>query len=86
MAKMAFDSQNCRGVDLGNGRSYDTDRSGLINVENSADIRALKAGGYTLVGAVARTSRYWVCDDCSWDANLNHCPKCGSEDLRKVEA
>ena len=82
--RMAFDSQNCRGVDVGSGRSYDADRHGFIHVDNTSDVKALQAGGYTIVGAVARASRYWVCDDCSWDANLNHCAKCGSNDLRKV--
>jgi hypothetical protein len=84
MARLAFDSQNCQGVTLGNGRRYDSDRSGLIHVENPTDIKALKAGGYTVVGAVARGKRYWVCDTCDRDCNINHCSKCDSSDLRKV--
>lgn len=85
MSKMFFSSQNCQGVTLENGGSYKTDKSGMISVESSSDIKALQAGGYVLAGSVARARKYWVCDDCNFDANLNHCPRCDSENLRKVE-
>ena len=83
MAKMAFDSQNCRGVDT-DRHSYNADRSGFIHVSDPADIKALKAGGYTVVGAVARGRKYWGCDECGRDCNINSCGRCGATDLRKV--
>ena len=83
MTKMAFDSQNCRGVDTDRG-SYNADRHGFIHVDDSHDVKALKAGGYTVVGSVARASKYWVCDQCGRDCNINSCGKCGATDLRKV--
>lgn len=85
MARLAFDSQNCKGATSGaTGRHYDADRSGFITVEDNADIKCLTSGGYTLVGSVARASKYYVCDTCDSDRLINHCPKCGSDDLRKV--
>ena len=35
---------------------------------------------------VHRGKRYWVCDSCSRDCNINSCGKCGATGLRKVEA
>ena len=88
MARMFFSNPGCRGVDSGTtGRSYNADRQGFINVTDPADVKALKAGGYVEAGSVRTSSRtYWTCEDCSWDANINHCPRCGSDDLRKVES
>ena len=85
MARLAFDSQNCTGATSGaTGNDYKADRHGFLNVENSADIKCLTSGGYTLVGAVARSNKYWVCDDCGRDCNINSCGRCGATDLRKV--
>lgn len=85
MTKMAFDSQNCRGAESGTtGIHYSSDRKGFIDVTDSRDIKSFQQNGYTLVGAVARSKKYWTCDDCGRDWNLNHCGKCDSYDLRKV--
>ena len=86
MAKMLFSSQNCKGVTSGStGRSYDTDSKGFISVDDPRDVKTLQAGGYMIAGGMPRLRRYFVCDACAWDAAINHCPKCGSEDLRLVE-
>ena len=74
---------SCKGVTLENGRSYSADKNGFIHVNSPSDVKILKAGGYVAAGAVARTSKYWVCDDCDWEALINHCGRCGSEDLRR---
>lgn len=85
--KMFFSSQNCQGVDSGySGKHYEADSKGFIHVDDARDAASLVAGGYVQAGAVARSSRYWVCDDCSRDCNINHCPKCDSDDLRKIVA
>lgn len=85
MTKLAFDTQHCQGATSGaTGNHYAADKSGFIHVENNADIKCLTSGGYTLVGSVARTSKYWVCDDCGRDCNINSCGRCGAMDLRKV--
>ncbi len=74
------------GVDLANGHSYNSDKGGLITVNDNADAKALKDAGYVQAGMVARTSKYWVCDNCARDCLINHCSRCESEDLRKVVA
>lgn len=87
MAKLFFEASGCQGATSGaSGRRYDADRQGFIHVTDSADIKTLKSGGYIEAGAVARASKYWTCDDCSWDANINHCSRCGSDNLRRIEA
>ncbi len=85
MTKLFFDAPNCQGADLPNGHRYNADRSGFLNVTNPADIKALKDGGYLEAGGMPHFSRYYVCDDCDWEAALNHCRYCDSENLRKVE-
>ena len=82
-SKMFFSSDGCQGVTVGN-TSYDSDRSGFIHPDSS-DVAALKAGGYVLAGGMPKVSRWWQCDQCDWSASINHCPKCDSSDLRKVE-
>lgn len=82
---MWFSSQNCLGAQSGTtGREYKTDKDGFITVHDD-DVQSFKDGGYMPVGGMPKFKRYFVCDDCSWDASINHCPKCGSEDLRKVQ-
>lgn len=84
MTKMAFDTQNCLGATSGKtGIEYKTDRHGFIDV-HPADVHSFKEGGYTVVGSVARASKYWTCDNCGRDCNINSCGKCGATELRKV--
>jgi hypothetical protein len=83
--KMFFDAEGCKGATLASGRSFDADRQGLIHVEDSHDVAALKAGGYMVAGGMPKLRKFWVCDDCAWDASINSCGKCGSTSLRKVE-
>ena len=86
MAKMYFSTQNCKGVTSGTtGRSYNTDSKGFIHVEDSRDVKALKDGGYVVAGGMPRVQDYFVCDNCKWEAVINHCPKCDSESLRWVK-
>ena len=86
MARMAFDTRGCMGVDSGvTGKRYNA-KDGIINVTDNRDIKAFADNGYTLLGTAVRASKYWTCDDCSRDCSINHCAKCGSEDLRKVIA
>ena len=85
MTKLFFDAPNCQGADLPNGRRYNADRSGMLNVTNPSDIKALKAGGYMEAGGMPRVSKWFHCDECDWDANINHCRYCDSDDLTKVE-
>jgi hypothetical protein len=85
MTKMYFSSSGCQGATSGaTGKSYDADRQGFINVTDPVDVKALKAGGYLVAGGMPKVTRYWHCDKCDWDANLNHCPKCDSYKLRRV--
>jgi hypothetical protein len=68
------------------GKRYNADRrTGLYNVDNPKDVRAMKKVGWVLAGNTPRTDKHWVCDDCNWDAWINSCPKCGSVELRRVE-
>jgi hypothetical protein len=83
--RMFFSSQNCQGVTLESGNSYNADRQGMISVESPRDIAALKAGGYVQAGGMPKLRRYFVCDACDWDAAINSCGRCGNTDLRKVE-
>ncbi len=84
--KMFFDVPNCAGATSGaTGREYNADKSGFINVTDPTDVACLKSGGYMIAGGMPRVSKYWVCDDCSWESNINHCRYCDSTDLRKVE-
>ena len=86
MAKMFFSTQNCTGATSeATGKTYNTDRKGFINVTDSRDIKALKAGGYVMAGAMPRVSTFFRCKACSWDAMINHCPKCDSNDLLLIE-
>jgi hypothetical protein len=86
--KMLFSSQNCQGVTSGaTGKTYNTDSKGFIHVEDKRDVKSLAEGGYVVAGThMAGISKSFVCDDCAWTAVLNHCPKCDSNDLRRVEA
>ena len=87
MAKMFFSTQNCKGVTSGaTGRSYDTDSRGYIHVDDSRDVKALQAGGYVLAGThMATVKTFFRCESCAWDAVINHCPKCDSDDLTLIE-
>ena len=86
MAKMFFSSQNCKGVTSETtGRSYNTDSKGFIHVDDARDVKALTAGGYVQAGAMPRVSKFFRCEACSWDAIINHCPKCDSDSLIPVE-
>ena len=84
MTRMFFSSQHCQGVDLDNGHHYNTDRSGLINVTDHNDVKALAAAGYVQAGGMPRFSKYWECE-CGWESAINSCPKCQRTDLTKVE-
>ena len=86
MPRMYFEADHCRGAtSAATGKSYDADRQGFITVTDNVDIQNLKAGGYLIAGGMPKFRKYWVCDDCNWDAALNHCPKCDGTSLRKVE-
>lgn len=87
MTRLMFDAPNCQGVTSGaTGRNYDADRKGFITVNDPADIKALKAGGYLEAGGMPHLSKYWLCKDCDWEAALNHCRWCGSEELTRMES
>jgi rubrerythrin len=85
MTRMLYpNDRQCAGATAGNsGRSYDADRQGFINADPS-DVKTLKAGGYIEAGGMPKVGRYWRCDKCNWDSNLNHCPKCDSHKLKRV--
>ena len=87
MTRMAFDSANCLGVESGTtGKSYDSDRKGFIHVDDQRDVKAFKAGGYTVVSGMPTKVRvYYTCDNCSRDSFIQHCSKCDSDELRRVE-
>ncbi len=87
MAKLFFNSENCKGATSAlTGREYTADRQGFIHVNDQREINYLKQGGYIEANAVApKASRYYVCDNCSWDSWINHCCKCDSSELRVVE-
>lgn len=85
MTKLFFDDKKCEGVTSGySGRTY-TANDGFINVSDSRDAAFLKANGYLEAGGMPVTSKWWECENCSFSAVINHCPKCGSESLTKVE-
>lgn len=84
MTRMFFNTENCQGVTSGKtGISYNA-KNGFIDA-HPADVAMLKAGGYVVAGGLPRLGKYWVCDECDWEAALNHCRFCDSTDLRKVE-
>ena len=86
--KMFFSSQNCKGATSGaTGRNYNADSKGFIHVEDSRDVKAFQEGGYVIasgVGTLAALRQHFRCIPCSWDAVINSCPKCGSQELSKV--
>lgn len=86
MTRMYFGADNCQGVKSElTGRQYNADRQGFINVSDPADVKFLKQGGYSEAGGMPHLSKYWVCDECDFEAAINHCRYCDSESLRKVE-
>jgi len=87
VTEMTFGAENCKGAtsDL-TGNHYTADRRGMINVTDSRDVAFFKRNGFSVAGGMPRMSKFWVCDDCSWEATVNHCRYCDSENLRKVEA
>ena len=87
MTRMTFDAENCRGATSEmTGKHYTADSNGFMNVSDSRDVAFFKANGFAVAGGMPRFKRFWVCDDCSWEATVNHCRYCDSENLRKVEA
>lgn len=86
MTRMFFNSDGCLGATSEKtGISYNA-KNGFIDV-HPTDVQSMKDGGYVVAGSVrVRTGKHWVCDNCAWDANINSCGKCGSTNLRKVEA
>ena len=88
MTKLFFQAENCQGVTSDRtGKFYPTDKQGFIHVSDPGDAAFLKEkGGYLEAGGMPHFSRYWICDDCSWESTINHCRYCDSENLRKVEA
>lgn len=86
MARLFASDAGCKGATLATGGDYRADKKGFINVSDSRDIKALKAGGYVEAGSMnVRSAKYWRCEPCNWDANINHCAKCGSSALTRVE-
>ena len=86
MAKMFFSTQNCTGATSEvTGKTYNTDKKGFINVSDPRDVKAFQAGGYVMAGGMPRLSTYWLCKPCGWEAAINHCPKCESDRLTKIE-
>ena len=86
MTRMAFGAENCKGATSElTGKHYTSDAQGFMNVTDSRDVAFFKSNGFSIAGGMPRTSKYWVCDDCDWESNLNHCRYCDSKDLRKVE-
>lgn len=87
MTKLMFDAPNCQGATSAlTGREYTADRKGFIEVSSPADVAYLKKGGYLEVGGMPRVAKWWHCDDCDWDSNLNHCRYCDSENLTRMES
>lgn len=86
MSKMFFSSQNCyKATSALTGNTYHADKQGFIHVDNPADAKYLKDGGYVQAGGMPKFRKFWICDDCDWEASINHCPRCDSESLRRVE-
>lgn len=86
MTKLFFEAPNCQGATSElTGRHYKADKQGFIDVPSSADAKFLTANGYIAAGGMPKLSKFWVCDDCSWEASINSCGRCGSTSLRKVE-
>lgn len=84
MTRMFFSSGGCQGVDT-NTSSYNADRSGFITVTDSADAKALKAGGWVQAGGMPRLGKYFICDGCGWEAAIRSCPKCHGDSFTRVE-
>jgi len=68
------------------GNSYRNDAKGFLNVDNPTDAKRLREIGYVSAGHTPKARRYFVCDPCNFETWLNHCPKCDSTDLRRVES
>lgn len=83
--RMFFGAENCQGATSErSGIHYKSDRDGFINVTDSGDVAFLKAGGFSVAGGMPKVTKWWHCEPCDWDSNLNHCRYCDSENLRKV--
>ena len=86
MARLIFNSENCQAATSERtGRKYYADKQGFYNISDPGDAAFFKKNGFIEAGGMPHFSRYYVCDDCDWEAALNHCRYCGSENLRKVE-
>ena len=87
MTRMWFGAENCQGATSDvTGRHYTADKKGFVEVSDPRDVALFKRNGYQEAGGMPHLSKFWVCDDCSWEATVNHCRYCDSENLRKVEA
>ena len=87
MSRLIFNSENCQAATSENtGIKYHADKNGFYTVDNPSDAAFFKRNGFIEVGGLPRLKKYWVCDSCNWDAAINSCGRCGSTDLRKVEA
>ncbi len=87
MTRLAFNTPNCSGATSAlSGKYYKADSQGFIHVSDPADAAYLKQGGYIEAGGMPRVTKWWHCDECEWDSNINHCRYCDSEDLTRMES
>jgi hypothetical protein len=84
MTRLFASDFGCKGATLENGHQYNADRSGMVTVSDPSDVKTMVAGGYVIAGGMPKLKKYWVCDDCTWEASINSCGRCGSTSLRRV--
>ncbi len=81
MTRLVSPDRACRGVNAGALR-YDTDpMTGGIEVPNRIHELGLVAQGFFRSSPPVMAAG-WTCE-CGFVALINHCPRCGSSDLRR---
>lgn len=82
MATVCPPAQGARQMDV-NGRRYTQGRDGKFHGVRDSDVKAMVKGGECFLPTMqlASGTKGWVCQDCGFVALIEHCGKCGSEDL-----
>lgn len=86
MTRLVASDKGVRGIDVQtpNGtHSYNTDRKGIINVENPKHVAQMKSEGFfeaSLMGPTTNGSVIgYTCVECGFGSFFRKCGRCGTE-------
>lgn len=83
MVKVVAPANGCKQIDI-DGVRYNRDRKGHFDVQ-PRHVEAMRKGAecFMPTATLASGTRGWFCKKCKWTALINHCPKCGSTNLKR---